>query len=125
MPNRFFANREFVLVALVEVPLVKVRSPKPLIPEKVLLSARRVEEAEEPPPERQVPAIEKQPAARLIPFEALVVPVRSVVVPIVKPKSGEGVEVASETWPFAAMRKSEVVAEPFALVLDATSNSAV
>ena len=61
-----FANREFVLVALVEVPLVKVRSPKPLIPEKVLLSERRVEDALVEG--RQMEAIAKQPAVRFIPF---------------------------------------------------------
>ena len=87
------------------------------------MSARRVEDALVSG--RQVPAIEKQPAARLIPFEALVVPVRSVVVPTVKPKSGDGVEVAMETWPRAATRKSELVAEPFALVDEAISKSAV
>ena len=95
------------------------------VPEKVLLSASRVEEAEEPPTARQVPAIAKHPVVRLIPFVPVVVPVKSVVVPMAKPKSGDGVEEAMETPPFAAIRNNDEVAEPLALVEEATSNSGV
>jgi hypothetical protein len=46
---------------------------KLLVPENVLESARRVDEAPEPPPLTQLPLMAKQPPERLIPtFEVVV-----------------------------------------------------
>ena len=83
-------------------------------------------DAPEPPALRHVPAIAKHPDARLIPFTAEVVPVppRSVVVPIAKPNSDDGVVEPIPIALLALMRKTEVVAEPEVLVDEAISKSA-
>ena len=60
---------------------VEVAAPKVVLPEKELrpvqelLSINRVEDAEEPPVERQTPSTAKQPSVMLMPLFPVVVPV--------------------------------------------------
>ena len=114
--------KRLVLVACVEV--LRRIFAKIFCPLKVFASARSVDDA--PLVLRQVPAIAKHPDARLIPLTALVVPVppSSVVVPIAKPNSADGVVEPIPMALLALIRKTDVVAEPLVLVDEAMSKSA-
>lgn len=67
-------TKELVVVPEVVVLLVMVSEANEFAPEKVLASARSVEDADEPEVERQVPAMEKQPVVREIPLAKVEVP---------------------------------------------------